>query len=65
MDNYEQAVMKLSQAKTVQEWNQIREGVKDTLSPSELCRIDSQGLIVQILGQDPIPYRTQYNIRDE
>lgn len=52
MTNYENAVNQLKTAKTVAQWNQIREDVKDTLTDVELNKIDSSGLITEVLGRD-------------
>lgn len=52
MNNYENAVTMLRTAKTVEQWNTIRSQVKDTLTAKELNKIDSSGLIVEVLGKD-------------
>jgi hypothetical protein len=48
----EQAKEMLSKAKSVQEWNEIRESLKPELSVSELARIDGCGLINKVKKQN-------------
>lgn len=52
MTNFENAVALLKQVKTVKEWNEVRASIKDTLTIAELYRIDSSGLITEVLGAD-------------
>ena len=52
MSNYETAVAKLRTATTVEQWNDLRDEVKDTLSTSDLYKVDASGLIVEVLGAD-------------
>lgn len=52
MTNFETAVATLITAKTVEQWNELRDSVKHTVSVSELNKIDSGGLIVEVLGAD-------------
>ena len=52
MTNFETAVATLKTATTVQQWNELRDGVKHTLTQVELYKVDASGLIVQVLGQD-------------
>lgn len=54
--NYELAIDRLKTAKSVKEWNSIREELKDTLTRDEITRIDKSGLIVQVLGVDTSQY---------
>ncbi len=42
----------LSQVRNVRSWNKVREAVKETLTPSELCLIDNGGLITEVLDFD-------------
>lgn len=50
--NYEKAIELLKTAKNVTQWNELRESIKNTLTQSELCQIDSSGLIVEVLGKN-------------
>jgi hypothetical protein len=52
MNNYEKAIELLKTAKNVTQWNELRESIKNTLTQSELCQIDSSGLIVEVLGKN-------------
>jgi hypothetical protein len=52
MNNYEKAIELLKTAKNVTQWNELRESIKSTLTQSELCQIDSSGLIVEVLGKN-------------
>lgn len=52
MNNYEKAIELLKTAKNVTQWNELRESIKFTLTQSELCQIDSSGLIVEVLGKN-------------
>jgi len=53
--NKDQAVALLSKVKTVEEWNQVREGIKDKCTQAQwmalIPTIDGSGLIVEILGR--------------
>ncbi len=42
----------LSKAKNVRQWNNIRKLYVELLTQSELCLIDSDGLITEVLGFD-------------
>lgn len=50
MTNYENAVTLLQTATTVQQWNELRDSIKNTLTVAELAQIDSS--ITKVLGQD-------------
>lgn len=52
MTNFENAVALLKQVKTVKEWNEVRDSIKDTLTVEELFKVDSSGLITEVLGED-------------
>ena len=52
MTNFETAVATLRTATTVEQWNGLRDGIKHTLTQTELYKVDASGLIVQVLGQD-------------
>jgi hypothetical protein len=47
-----EAIAKLKQVKTVNEWNNVRSQYRDRLTRAELFEIDGRGLIVQVLGRD-------------
>ena len=47
-----EAIAKLKQVKTVDEWNNVRAQYVSKLTRAELFEIDGQGLIVQVLGRD-------------
>jgi hypothetical protein len=47
-----EAIAKLKQVKTVNEWNNVRSQYRDILTRAELFEIDGRGLIVQVLGRD-------------
>ena len=42
----------LSQVRNIRQWNKVREAYKDILTQSELCLIDNDGLITEVLGFD-------------
>ena len=42
----------LSQVRNVRQWNKVRDAVKETLTQSELCLIDNDGLITEVIGFD-------------
>jgi hypothetical protein len=50
----QQAINELSRVKSVEEWNEVRaKYVKNkNLTREELAKVDSEGLIVKILGRD-------------
>ena len=52
MNNYDQAVAELRTAKDVKQWNTIRAKWVAQLTQTELNKIDSSGLITEVLGQD-------------
>lgn len=52
MTNYESAINLLMTATNVSKWNELRAFVKPTLKIEEMNKIDSSGLIVQVLGPD-------------
>ena len=51
-NNYESAVAALKEATNIEQWNAIRSRVARTLSAQQLAKIDSSGLIVEVLGAD-------------
>ncbi len=51
-NNYQFAIEHLMHAESVSEWNEMREGLKKTLTMKEITMIDGSGLIVKSLGQD-------------
>jgi hypothetical protein len=51
-NNFTEALTELKTAKSVTQWNEIRERWVDILEREELAEIDSSGLIVQVLGRD-------------
>lgn len=53
-ENMQYAIERLKTAKSVEHWNEIRSRLKDSLTTQELLTIDSGGLIVEVLGKDPI-----------
>ena len=46
------AINELMTVKTVDQWNQVRAKYRDQLTRAELFKIDGEGLIVKVLGQD-------------
>ena len=53
-----QAVQDLSVALDVHHWNEIRDGIRNQVTPREWFQnyvpvIDGEGLIVKVLGPDP------------
>lgn len=61
---YEKAIIELLKATSVEHWNDIRSTFINKLTGRELCKIDSSGLIVEILGADPIPQPWHQRIDD-
>jgi hypothetical protein len=47
-----EAIAKLKNVKSVNEWNNVRAQYRDRLTRAELFEIDGCGLIVQVLGRD-------------
>lgn len=54
MTNKEKAIAALRDAKTIDQWNEIRDKNKAFLTMAELNEIDQSRLIVEVLGQDKI-----------
>lgn len=57
----EKAIKLLRTAKNVQEWNSLRESIKSQCTTGEqwlklAADIDGYGLIVEVLGPDPLKY---------
>ena len=53
--NKDQAVALLSKVKTVEEWNQVRDGIRNKCTQDQwmalIPTVDCSGLIVEILGR--------------
>jgi len=51
-ETLKQAIEELKTVKSVKEWNNVRAKYLSLLSREEIARIDSEGLIVEVLGKD-------------
>ena len=52
MITFEEAKQKLAHIKSVAEWNEVRDTIKDKMSQVELAKLDGSGYIVKLLGTD-------------